>query len=99
MPPHIATLFRLSPKDLCWALKDLDGALLRTVGSTKGKFRKIRLLPAWEDQVEAEKRHTATNAAPTEKQNPVTAPSITTDPEIDATMKAIARLQSCGRHA
>lgn len=99
VPPHIATLFRLSPKDLCWALKDMDGTLLRTVGSTKGKFRKIRLLPEWENQVEAEKKHTATQAAPPENRNHGTEPSISTDPDIDATLKVLARLQSCDRHA
>lgn len=99
VPPHIATLFRLSPKDLCWALKDMDGTLLRTVGSTKGKFRKIRLLPEWENQVEAEKKHTATQAAPPENRNHGTEPSISTDPDIDATLKVLARLQSCDRQA
>ena len=55
VPPHIATRFLLSPHDLSWALRSLDGQLVETVGSTKGKFRRLRLLPEWE------KRATATS--------------------------------------
>lgn len=56
VPPQIAKLYRLSPRDLCWALGVLEGSLLQAVGTTKGKFRKIRLLPEWEGRVNVEKQ-------------------------------------------
>jgi hypothetical protein len=51
VPPHIANLFHLAPKDLCWALQKLEGVLVNTVTSTKGRFRKVRLAPRWEQRV------------------------------------------------
>ncbi len=54
VPPQIADLYGLKPRDLCWALNALEGALLTTIGAAKGKFRMIRLLPKWEDRVRAE---------------------------------------------
>jgi len=56
VPPHIAELYRLTSRDLCWAFKQLEGEILDTVESTKGRFRRIRLLPGWEGLVQAERK-------------------------------------------
>lgn len=50
VPPHIAEYFRLTPRDLFWAHSELEGKLLETIGSKRGKFRRVRLLPEWEER-------------------------------------------------
>jgi hypothetical protein len=54
IPPQIAERFGLSARDLCWALNDLEGKLLKTITSTKGKFRKVRLLLEAEERAAGE---------------------------------------------
>ena len=51
VPPQIAELFHITPRDLCWALDDLEGKVTETLGSIQGKFRKVRLLDEWEEQL------------------------------------------------
>ena len=50
VPPHIAELYHLTPRDLNWAFKKLEGQITDTSGSRKGKFRHVRLTPEWEDR-------------------------------------------------
>ncbi len=98
VPPHIAALFYLTPKDLSWALQDLEGKLVNTRSSIKGKFRKVCLLPEWENRVVVERKLTPTKADLLAQRGHGAEPSITKDPEVDATLKDLARLQSCERH-
>lgn len=49
VPPHIAKLNNLSPGDLNWALDKLEGKLVVTRGSKRGKWRMLRLLPELEE--------------------------------------------------
>lgn len=49
--PHIAEFFDLAPRDLNWALDALDGTVVQTLNSRQGKFRRMSLLPEWEEQV------------------------------------------------
>ncbi|MDQ8191574.1 hypothetical protein [Roseibacillus persicicus] len=51
--PQIAKLNRLSPADLNWALDKLEGKVMTTVSSKKGRWRTIRLLPHLEKGVMA----------------------------------------------
>lgn len=46
--PHIARHFKLSTRDLNWALDKLEGCLVRTSDSRSGKFRSLKLMPEWE---------------------------------------------------
>jgi hypothetical protein len=56
VPPQIANLYGLTPRDLCWALDDLEGRVTVTVGSKHGRFRMIRLANTWEEQMSATPR-------------------------------------------
>lgn len=109
VPPHIAGLFNLTPKDLSWALQDLEGKLVNTRSSIKGKFRKVCLLPAWENQVgsEGQRRNVVAeseNAATYEelligkpadrRRSPRTLPP--SDPEVDAMLRALVQQPSSG---
>lgn len=49
--PSIAQLHNLSASDLNWALDRLEGDVLETRESRRGKFRTIRLLPRFEEEV------------------------------------------------
>jgi hypothetical protein len=53
VPPQIANLYGLTPRDLCWALDDLEGRVTVTVGSKQGKFRQVRLADRWEKLLSA----------------------------------------------
>lgn len=102
VPPHIAARFSLSPQDLSWALRSLDGQLVQTVRSTKGKFRHLRLLPEWEERAVA----TSPPALPTTSRGTKrTAPGrkaqpahgytpAVLDPAVEQTLQGIAREQS-----
>lgn len=48
VPPHIAELYRLTPRDLAWAYEKLEGLFINTVNSKMGKFRIVRLTDEWE---------------------------------------------------
>jgi len=48
VPPHIAELYRLTPRDLAWAYEKLEGLCINTVNSKMGKFRIVRLTDEWE---------------------------------------------------
>jgi hypothetical protein len=102
VPPQIAARFSLSPRDLSWALRSLDGQLVETVGATKGKFRRLRLLPAWEERAAASNK-TAKPAATTAKGNRAVpdrkaqpaggyTPAVL-DPAVELTLQEIAREQ------
>lgn len=49
--PDLAKLYGLSPSDLNWALDRLEGELVETLGSKKGRYRKLRLIPDFENSV------------------------------------------------
>jgi hypothetical protein len=49
--PDIAKLNGLSPSDLNWALGELEGKLVETVKSKQGRYRTLRLLSQFEDEV------------------------------------------------
>lgn len=51
----IAERFGLGVRDLNWALDKLEGELVETVESRKGRFRVIRLTVDWGETVDAEK--------------------------------------------
>ena len=104
VPPHIADLFKLTPKDLSWALQDLEGKLVNTRNSIKGKFRKVCLLPVWENRVGSEglrrnidpdSENTATpegllfgKPAARRRRPRILPPS---DPDVDAMLRALAQ--------
>lgn len=99
VPPQIAAIYRLKPADLCWALDALDGVVVETVGTTKGKFRTVRLLPRWEQRVQAERP-----SSPRASQKPQRTGKIlggagdagwkyTMDPEVERTLLELAREQ------
>ena len=47
--PDIANVNLLSPSQLNWALNELEGVMIETLDSKKGRYRTIRLLPQFED--------------------------------------------------
>ena len=49
--PGIVALYRLSPRDLNWALDDLEGVLTVTDNAVKGRYRRLHLVPAWEERL------------------------------------------------
>jgi hypothetical protein len=49
--PDIAKVNGLSPSQLNWALGELEGVLIETLDSKKGRYRTIRLLPQFDDAV------------------------------------------------
>ena len=92
IPPHIAALFNLTPKDLCWALKDLEGKLIATRSSCKGKFRKVCLLPEWEGRAEAERTRVTMGKGPGSVEDELTGTSIN-ETEVAATLRELAQTQ------
>lgn len=65
VPPHIAKLNGLSPSDLSWALGKLEGKLVVTQYSEKGKWRMLRLVPEFEEDfaqgtIQDNRRHVGT---------------------------------------
>lgn len=47
--PDITKRWSLTPTDLNWALDRLEGKLVETIGSKKGRYRMLRLLPQFEE--------------------------------------------------
>jgi hypothetical protein len=55
--PDIAKRWSLSPADLNWALDRLEGKLVETVGSTKGRYRMMRLVTQFEETASSSGSH------------------------------------------
>lgn len=49
--PKIASLFDLSSNDLSWVMDRLEGKLVEVTSSRRGKYRRMRLLPAFETNI------------------------------------------------
>jgi len=100
VPPEIADRFGLTARDLCWAYNDLEGKLLKTITSTKGKFRRVRLLPEVEARMMAEKsdgKPSSRRQQHGQTQEPVSdGQANTMDPAVLRTLEEIALQQSAG---
>lgn len=55
--PDITKRWNLSPTDLNWAVDKLEGKLVVTIGSKKGRYRMLRLLPQFEETASSTGSH------------------------------------------